>query len=239
MHTSILLKKTAAFLAIAGIALNVNGCGSSNDNASTSIVTEAPTQDASYQTSDPKEGDLVAIISFESFGDVKIKLFPDEAPKAVENFTTHAKEGYYNGLTMHRIIGNFMIQGGDPNGNGTGGESIWGEPFEDEIVEYLNQIRGSLCMANAGPDTNGSQFFITQCPDTNISGYENSLTPLQREMYETYGGYPSLTGGYTVFGQVYEGMDVVDAISHVETDTTTNAPLNPVTISNITIENYK
>lgn len=239
MHTHTFFKKTAAFLAIAGIALNVNGCGSNDDNTTTSIVTEAPTQDASYQTSAPKEGDLVAIISFESFGDVKIKLFPNEATKAVENFTTHAKEGYYNGLTIHRIIGNFMIQGGDPNGNGTGGESIWGEPFEDEIVEYLNQIRGSLCMANAGPDTNGSQFFITQCPDTNISGYENSLTPLQREMYETYGGYPSLTGGYTVFGQVYEGMDVVDAISHVETDSTTNAPLKPVTISNITIENYK
>lgn len=237
MNTHIFLKKAAAFFAIAGFALTAYSCGTSNDSSSTSIVTEAPTQDASYQVSEPKEGDLIATISFEAYGDVKIKLFPDEAPKAVENFTTHAKEGYYDGLTMHRVIGNFMIQGGDPNGNGTGGESIWGEPFEDEIVEYLNQIRGSLCMANAGPDTNGSQFFITQCPDTNISGYESFLSPVQREMYETYGGYPSLTGGYTVFGQVYEGMDVVDTISRVQTDTN-NAPLEPVTISHITIESY-
>lgn len=238
MHTHTFFKKAVALFAMAGIALTINSCGSSDENTSSSIVTEAPTQDAGYQTSNPKEGDLIAILSFESFGDVKIKLFPNEAPKAVENFTTHAKDGYYDGLTMHRIIGNFMIQGGDPKGDGTGGESIWGEPFEDEIVEYLNQIRGSLCMANAGPDTNGSQFFITQCPDTDISGYENSLTPVQREMYETYGGYPSLTGGYTVFGQVYEGMDVVDAISRVQTDTTTNAPLEPVTISHIAIETY-
>lgn len=94
-------------------------------------------------------------------------------------------------------------------------------------------------MANAGPDTNGSQFFITQCPDTDISAYASFLTPIQREMYETYGGYPSLTGSYTVFGQVYEGMDVVDAISRVQTDTKTNAPLEPVIISHITIETYE
>lgn len=239
MFTHTFLKKAVTLFAMTGIVFTAYGCGTSNDAASDDIVTEAPSQDASYQTSAPKEGDLIAIISYKNFGDVKIKLFPDEAPKAVENFTTHAKEGYYDGLTMHRVIGNFMIQGGDPNGNGTGGESIWGEPFEDEIAEYLNQIRGSLCMANAGPDTNGSQFFITQCPDTDISAYESSLTPVQREMYETYGGYPSLTGSYTVFGQVYEGMDVVDAISNVQTDTATNAPLEPVTISHISIETYQ
>lgn len=239
MHTNTFLKKAAAVFATASIVLTAYSCGTSNKEPSDAIITEAPSQDASYQTLAPKDGDLIAVISYEEFGDVKIKLFPNEAPKAVENFVTHAKEGYYDGLTMHRVIGNFMIQGGDPSGNGTGGESIWGEPFEDEIVEYLNQIRGSLCMANAGPDTNGSQFFITQCPDTDISAYESFLTPVQREMYETYGGYPSLTGGYTVFGQVYEGMDIVDAISNVQTDTTTNAPLEPVIISHISIETYQ
>ena len=95
-------------------------------------------------------------------GDITVRFFKDEAPKAVENFITHAKEGYYDGLTFHRVINDFMIQGGDPKGDGTGGESIWGTKFEDEFSDNLHNFRGALSMANAGTNTNGSQFFIVQ-----------------------------------------------------------------------------
>ncbi|NLX61223.1 MAG: hypothetical protein GXZ06_01660 [Tissierellia bacterium] len=90
-----------------------------------------------------------------NYGTIKIRLFPEAAPKAVENFKTHAKNGYYKGVTFHRVIDEFMIQGGDPSGNGTGGESIWGEPFEDEFHKDYHHIRGALSMANSGPNTNG------------------------------------------------------------------------------------
>jgi len=106
-------------------------------------------------------GDITAVMNT-SMGEIKILLFPDAAPKAVENFTTHAKNGYYNGLIFHRVIPDFMIQGGDPTGTGMGGESIWGKPFEDEFSPDYHNLRGALSMANAGPGTNGSQFFIVQ-----------------------------------------------------------------------------
>ena len=101
-----------------------------------------------------------------SEGTITLRLFPQEAPRTVENFITHAKEGYYDGLSFHRVINGFMIQGGDPNGDGTGGESIWGGSFEDEFSDVLHNFRGAISMANSGtPSTNGSQFFIVQNPD--------------------------------------------------------------------------
>ena len=113
----------------------------------------------------PQKGETIAVMHT-SLGDISIRLFPDKAPKTVENFVTHAKNGYYDGLKFHRVINDFMIQGGDPRGNGTGGESIWGDSFEDEFDVELHNLRGALSMANAGPNTNGSQFFIVQCKDT-------------------------------------------------------------------------
>ncbi len=107
----------------------------------------------------------VAVIEIENFGTVRAVLFDKEAPKTVENFITHAENGYYDGLTFHRIINDFMIQGGDPKGDGTGGESIWGGSFEDEFSDSLYNFRGALSMANSGKDTNGSQFFIVQSAD--------------------------------------------------------------------------
>ena len=103
-------------------------------------------QTVGYQLDPPEAGEEIAVLTT-NMGEIKIRLFPDVAPKAVENFTTHIKEGYYDGLTFHRVIEGFMIQGGDPNGDGTGGESIWGEPFEDEFSENLLNLRGSLAMA--------------------------------------------------------------------------------------------
>ncbi|MGT2906594.1 peptidylprolyl isomerase [Streptococcus dentiloxodontae] len=170
-----------------------------------------------------------------SKGDITVKLFPKYAPKAVENFLTHAKKGYYNNLIFHRVIANFMIQSGDPNGDGTGGESIWGEPFENEISPYLYNFRGALAMANTGSDSsNGSQFFINQNNEdqsANLSkeNYSDAVTNAYKN-----GGNPSLDGNYTVFGQVIKGMDVVDSIASTATDDK-DKPTENITITSIEI----
>ncbi|MGT2910434.1 peptidylprolyl isomerase [Streptococcus cameli] len=178
-----------------------------------------------------------------SAGDITLKLFPEQAPLAVENFLTHAKEGYYDGIIFHRVINNFMIQGGDPKGTGTGGQSIWagkeesidaGNGFKNEISAFLYNIRGALSMANAGADTNGSQFFINQNPTDASSQLTTAKHPVK--IIEAYknGGNPSLDGGYTVFGQVTEGMDIVDKIAAVEADEA-DKPKEDVTITGIDI----
>ena len=146
-----------------------------------------------------------------SMGDIHLRLYPEHAPRAVENFTTHSRRGFYNGLTFHRIIRGFMIQGGDPNGDGTGGNSVWGTPFPDEFTPVLRHDRPfTLSMANAGPNTNGSQFFITTVPT------------------------PWLDNKHTIFGHVVKGMDVVQAIEHVKVDKRSK-PLEPVFISGVTV----
>ena len=168
-----------------------------------------------YQFEKPAR-DAEVIVMKTSKGTIKMRLFPEKAPKTVENFVTHAKEGYYDGLTFHRVINGFMIQGGDPLGNGTGGESIWGEPFEDEFSDQLFNFRGALSMANSGSDTNGSQFFIVQ-KTTLPEGVEVIFQQMGHpdaavEKYEEIGGTPWLDLQHTVFGQVFDGMDVVDEI---------------------------
>jgi cyclophilin family peptidyl-prolyl cis-trans isomerase len=124
-------------------------------------------------------------------GDIEITFFDEDAPKTVGNFVKLASEGFYDGVIFHRVIRDFMIQGGDPTGTGTGGP---GYSFEDEINDH-KIVRGALAMANAGPDTNGSQFFIV-----------------------TTGEAPWLDGKHTVFGEVVSGMDIVDKIEGLETD---------------------
>lgn len=168
-----------------------------------------------------------------SMGTMQIKLFPEIAPKTVENFLTHAEEGYYDGLTFHRVIEDFMLQTGDPTGTGGGGESIYGAPFEDEFHDHLFNIRGALSMANAGPGTNGSQFFIVQAPAVAESDLAGDYPEEIREAYLKQGGAFWLDGKHTVFGQVIEGMDVVDAIAAVETEQ--EKPVEDVTIESIEI----
>ena len=176
-------------------------------------------------------------------GDIRLKLFPTYAPLAVENFLTHAKEGYYNGIIFHRVINDFMIQAGDPKGNGTGGESIWKgkdtaidswNGFKNEYSPYLYNLRGALAMANAGKDTNGSQFFINQSKKDLSNQLPTDTFPAK--IIEAYknGGNPSLDGGYTVFGQVIEGMDVVDKIAAAETDSN-DKPKDDIKIEKIEI----
>ena len=188
----------------------------------------------------PQAGDTVAVMKT-TLGEIKILLFPDAAPKAVENFVTHAKNGYYTGIIFHRVIPDFMIQGGDPTGTGRGGESIWGKSFKDEFSVDYHNIRGALSMANAGPGTNGSQFFIVQAKEVD-SGLLSQMEQLSDrgfptecvEDYKALGGTPWLDFKHTVFGQVVEGMDVVAKIEKVATGTA-DRPVEDVKIISATI----
>lgn len=188
----------------------------------------------------PKQGEEIAIMNIKSYGTIKIKFFKDVAPKAVENFVTHSKNGYYNGLTFHRVINDFMIQGGDPNGNGTGGQSIWGENFAKEVNDEYFPFRGTLCMASGRAEKSlGSQFFITQAKfNEKFLNNTNNVNKSLIEAYKEFGGYPSLFKNYTVFGFVYEGMDIVDKIAAIQTDQN-NKPVSDVIIENIQIMENK
>lgn len=157
------------------------------------------------------EDTTIAVIKT-NMGSIEVELFAKETPKTVENFIGLAKKGYYKGVIFHRVIDGFMIQGGDPTGTGRGGASFWGGKFQDEIVPNLVfDKEGLLAMANAGPNTNGSQFFITLVPT------------------------PWLNGHHTIFGKVIAGMDVVKAIGKVPKNNM-DRPLKDVVIENITIE---
>lgn len=191
------------------------------------------------QLAAPIKNDTVAVIKT-NLGDIKVKFFPEHAPKAVENFITHAKNGYYNGIIFHRVIKDFMIQGGDPTGTGMGGESIWGRSFEDEFTPELHNLCGALSMANAGPCTNGSQFFIVHA-----STAPESMIEQMSELSESYpadcvaaykqvGGTPWLDYHHTVFGQVYDGMDIVNNIASVAVDGR-DKPLDEVKIIEIEV----
>ena len=199
------------------------------------------------QLAEPEKGEIVAEIIVRDYGSIYVKFFADSAPKAVENFTTHAKEGYYDGLTFNKIIEDSMVFGGDPSGTGSGGESIWGEAFNDEFNDNLQPLRGALCMANAGADTNGSQFLLVQSGQTYNAEvlsqieeqYGIKFNDKAKELYGTIGGTPWLFRLHTVFGQVYDGYDVLDAITKVEkTNEETGVPAVDVIIDTIKITEY-
>lgn len=236
-------KKTAKILVlilIASLTLFAGGC---NKEETVKIEkTEGGNEMALEQLKQPKEGEEIAVITT-NHGEIKIRLFPEVAPKAVENFKTHAKDGYYNGVIFHRVIKDFMIQGGDPEGTGRGGESIWGKPFEDEFDKEYHNFRGSLSMANAGPGTNGSQFFIVQKSDVE----EDLLNQMKQagdkagfsedvvKAYAELGGTPWLDYRHTVFGQVFEGMDVVDKIANLKVGAN-DKPVDPVVMEKVEIK---
>ncbi|KAK7970740.1 hypothetical protein PG996_000830 [Apiospora saccharicola] len=158
------------------------------------VQNEKPTMLGAKKAAQTKQAETgTAAILHTTYGDIHIRLFPDAAPKAVENFVTHAKRGYYNNTIFHRVIRKFMIQCGDPLGDGTGGESIWGKEFEDEFSTLKHDKPYTVSMANAGPNTNGSQFFIT-----------TEKTPW-------------LDNKHTIFGRAIQGLDVVHKIENVRT----------------------
>lgn len=197
------MKKSLFLKSILTLAITptifITGC-SKTGSTSNESTTQTNTQTSNvkknrvgFQLDKPNNGEEIAIIKT-NMGDIKLRFFEKEAPKACENFKTHAKEGYYDGLTFHRTIKNFMIQGGDPNGDGTGGESIFGKPFEDEFSDSLFNITGAVAMANSGKDTNGSQFFINQGGKEAFKGFD-----MFSRAYEAYKKSPD------AFTQKYGG----------------------------------
>jgi len=221
------MKKYYVFLIpLFALALLV-GCGeqgsSGEENPAPSSENSSSTENTASETPSPTDVTPPAPLGFDgtlltgihtvilhtSMGDVTLELDADSAPKTVTNFVVLGRTGYYNGLTFHRVIEDFMIQGGDPNGNGTGGESVFGPTFEDETEgNPMPLARGTIAMANRGPDTNGSQFFIITRVD----------------------GTPWLVGKHTPFGHVTSGMDIVDTISKMQTGSD-GKPVIPVTFT--------
>ena len=263
------MKKRVLALALAAVmAFGIAGCGGEKEaeNKDTNKATNVDTTTI-LQAQMPEDGEEIAVITT-SKGVVKMRFFPEEAPKAVENFKTLAKDGYYDGLTFHRVIEDFMVQGGDPTATGTGGESCWGEDFETEVSEKLHFYRGAVAMANAGPDTNGSQFFIVQqktVMEDALKAIEDAINNNEEEVgvtltdgnyytlsqlypeevlnyYREQGGSAHLEyvfgNGYSIFGQVFEGLEAVDAIAAVDTDEA-DKPLEDVIIESIVFESYK
>jgi cyclophilin family peptidyl-prolyl cis-trans isomerase len=204
IHCLVSVSKPVRLLAAAVVLVSLAGCQSSSSGP--------------VPAGAKSSGGKHAVIETDK-GAIEIEFLEAEAPKAVENFRLLAEHGYYNGLTFHRILRGFMIQGGDPSGNGTGGESAWGGTFEDEInresqVYRDGYRRGILAMANAGPNTNGSQFFI-----------------MHRD-------YP-LPPNYVIFARVTGGLDVVDALAETETtlgdDGDQSRPTTPQRMKTITV----
>ena len=209
------------------------GCGQKTVNLS-------KVESDEMQFAAPESGDTVATIKT-SKGDIKVILYPKYAPLAVENFVTHAENGYYDGVTFHRVVEDFVIQSGDPTGTGNGGDSIWQLPFSDEFSDRLHHYTGALSMANMGEDTNRSQFFIvTSMPKSMTdevvelieeAGWREGIV----DTYKQAGGAPNLDYRYTVFGQVYEGLEVAFAINGVKTDDN-EKPKDDIVIKTIEVE---
>jgi len=198
------------FVLSVGLCAGVSGCSSDP---------EAPAGNPKVPAGAKSSGGLHGVIETDK-GPIEIEFFPADAPKAVENFRLLAEHGYYDGLTFHRIVRGFMLQGGDPKGDGTGGESAWGGSFADEINPSSPLYRGGyrrslIAMANHGANTNGSQFFI---------------------MHQDYPLQPN----YVIFARVTSGMDVVDALANVPTrlggDGQMSQPVTPVVIKKVTIK---
>jgi len=185
-----------------------------------------------------------------NYGVIYARFFPDYAPRAVENFITHARNGFYDGLTFHRVMEAFMIQGGCPLGTGNGGTTIWGHGIDVEASDNLVHLRGALSMANTGhPGSTGSQFFIVQSGRVDVNRKNNLPNDYLIDAYGTYGGTSWLNGLHTVFGQVFHGMDVVDAIAEVPVTwqpgeqpspfSSPSRPISPVVIESIEILLYR
>jgi peptidyl-prolyl cis-trans isomerase B (cyclophilin B) len=245
----IVMKKFQFWLVLLIGVLIMAGCGTSKETEEAAPKSTAPkteekegsnqVEKAVYPQLSDEVSENEKLVEIEtSMGNIKIKLFPEYAPKAVENFVTHGEEGYYDGLIFHRVINDFMIQGGDPNGDGTGGESIYGAPFEDEFSTNLFNVRGALSMANSGANTNGSQFFIVTKKSVDPAmKTEMEKAGFPKEIIEAYderGGTPWLDHRHTVFGQVVGGMDIVDKISETPVDTK-DKPEEDVIIKNIKV----
>lgn len=187
------------FIFLVTVFLLITGCNAKEESKATQALSTGSVNEVN---STQKEEATIVVLETNQ-GNIELKLFPKIAPLAVENFTTHVQEGYYNGLIFHRVIKDFMIQGGDPTGTGAGGESIWKKDFADEFAPNVVFDRPMLlAMANRGPATNGSQFFITTKPT------------------------PWLNGRHTIFGEVVAGQEIVSKIENVKVTPRMAKPLD-------------
>ena len=240
-----MFKKVIAFLAVVAVsAMIMTGCGKSDKSKTLEDVEIA-------NFIQPVVGEEIAVITVKDFGEIKVKLFPEYAPKGVENFIGLSEQKYYDELIFHRVEKDFCIQGGDPKGDGTGGKSMWGEDFDLEPSDNLRNFTGAVAYAHAQGGTNGSQFYIVNAPAEQVTdevfanyakqGY--AFPENVKEKYKEVGGAPSLDGGYTVFGQVFDGMDVVQKINEVEVrndgSASSSKPINQVMIEKVEIVKYK
>ncbi len=229
------MKKVCSLILSLIMVINLSGCTTDAKSYDSTIETTS----SAMQLAQPKTGDTIAEIQT-SEGIIKILLFPNEAPIAVENFTSLIENGYYNGVSFHRVVKDFVIQSGDPTGTGAGGESVFGVPFEDEFSDLLHNYTGALSMANSGEDTNGSQFFIVCTPQDIVT--QNQISDMEEKgysaevvtAYKEVGGLPYLDYVHTVFGQVYEGLDIVYKIGDSEVDENSK-PIEDITIISASI----
>ncbi len=271
------MRRVAAMIVACCVWMSIStGCQTVEDPVSTPV---AKTYELGFQFDLPAEGEEFAILHT-NYGDVYVRVFPEQAPKAVENFKTLSRAGYYDGVLFHRIVKGKIVQTGDPTGIGNGGESCFGTYFEDEFNPSLGNFRGALAMANAGEDMNGSQFFINQADVntlpvsaerayyeanaealTEFTSFEEyyaskvelvtgeaidpaKLTQEVLDAYDQYGGNIDLdgnlrnSGGYTVFGQVFYGMDNIDAIAKAEVDSE-NRPTEMICIESVEWAAYR
>ena len=283
--------RTAAVMA-AVCAVSACGCTSNGSTGGTVDVSTAngklSTTDAQGNVEDVtlKNGDKIAVFEVEGYGTIKAKLFPEIAPVGVANFEQLAQQGYFNGKTIHRVVADFMLQGGSLNGDGTGGDAVVGDTgdFGTEIHVNARHFYGALCYANA-LGMNSTQFYIVnnKLPQTfdeidpayvkylaeqygalktqategslqyqsydsmekyysNLAELVETATDKVKEKYKAVGGTPSLDGGYTVFGQVYEGFEVIDAISACEVKDNGNGevskPVEEIIIKSVTVTAY-
>ncbi|MGN0575205.1 MAG: peptidylprolyl isomerase [Ruminococcus sp.] len=235
-------KMLSVLLCTAAAACCLTSCGKEikvDDSTGTSVSDSSSASVANFTA--PEKGEQIIIMNVKDYGEIKIKLFPEYADKGVENFVELAKKGYYDGLTFHRVIKDFMIQGGDPEGTGRGGESVWGGSFDGGTDAHLIHASGAVAYANSGAtSTNGSQFYIvtgTAYDTSQLSQMGLNFSEEATEIYSTIGGAPWLDGGYTVFGQVFEGLDVVYKIQEVATDAT-DKPTEPVIMESVTVGEY-
>ncbi len=231
------MKKIISALLVVLLAAMLCSCKSPSESVDTS--------ETRIQLQAPSSGDMIAVVETD-LGTVKAVLYPEYAPLAVENFSTHAEEGYYDGCTFHRVISDFLVQSGDPTGAGNGGESIWNSNFTNEYTNELHHYVGALGVATSQTDGNGSQFYIITggevsdelIDDMRSQGAKGGFSDKVIDAYIELGGRPTLDFRYTVFGQVYEGMDVVQKINALKTDKN-DCPVDKVQIRKITIETYQ
>lgn len=223
-------------------ALALAGCGGGDAKARKEPFERPEYSGGVAQLCAPEEGETIAIFDT-SLGEVRARLFGRDAPLAVQNFTTLAQEGYYNGLTFHRAVYGFVVQSGDAGGGGLGGRSIWGQPYPVEYSGRLRHYSGALCAAFSQDEavSGGSQFyFVAALPgalgEDLAAQMESAGWPEEvRDAYAQVGGLPYLDNTDTVFGQVYEGMEVVDAIARAETDEE-GRPLEEITLYSVSIQ---